>query len=52
MSLAREREQDGPVARALAGARSQFDVIADGGLVFSKEREHRFPEYDEIAAKL
>jgi hypothetical protein len=52
VSLALELEQDGHDARALEGARSQFDVLADGKLVFSKQREHRFPEYDDIAAKV
>jgi hypothetical protein len=52
VSLAEQLEQDGHDARAVEGARSQFDVLADGELVFSKQREHRFPEYDEVAAKL
>ena len=52
MRLALELEQDGHDAKALEGARSQFDVLADGELVFSKQREHRFPEYDDIAAKI
>jgi predicted Rdx family selenoprotein len=30
------------------GAKSQFDVLVDGRLVFSKEREGRFPELAEI----
>jgi hypothetical protein len=30
------------------GAKSQFDVFADGELVFSKQREHRFPEDGEV----
>jgi predicted Rdx family selenoprotein len=34
------------------GAQSQFDVLADGELVFSKQREGRFPEEDEILAAL
>jgi hypothetical protein len=34
------------------GAKSQFDVVADGALVFSKEREGRFPEPPEILAAL
>ena len=34
------------------GAKSQFDVLADGELVFSKQREGRFPEDDEILAAL
>ena len=52
MSLAQELEQDGHDAQALEGARSQFDVLADGELVFSKQREHRFPELDEILGAL
>jgi predicted Rdx family selenoprotein len=34
------------------GAKSQFDVLADGALVFSKQREGRFPEEDEVLALL
>lgn len=34
------------------GAKSQFDVLSDGKLVFSKEREGRFPEEDEILGLL
>jgi hypothetical protein len=34
------------------GAKSQFDVVRDGAVVFSKEREHRFPEPDEVLALL
>jgi predicted Rdx family selenoprotein len=34
------------------GEKSQFDVIADGELVFSKEREGRFPEIAEILGAL
>jgi len=52
VSLALELEQNGHSAEALEGARSQFDVLADGELVFSKQREHRFPEYAEIADAL
>jgi hypothetical protein len=32
--------------------KSQFDVLNDGDLVFSKQREGRFPEEDEILAAL
>ena len=32
------------------GANSQFDVLRDGELVYSKQREGRFPEEDEIVA--
>jgi hypothetical protein len=30
----------------------QFDVLADGRLLFSKQAEKRFPEVDEILASL
>jgi selT/selW/selH-like putative selenoprotein len=32
----------------VVGARGQFDVVADGDLLFSKQAEERFPEPDEI----
>jgi len=31
---------------------SQFDVLADGNLIFSKQREGRFPEREEILQTL
>ena len=34
----------------VAGAESQFDVLDEGVLVFSKQREGRFPEEGEILA--
>ena len=52
MGLASELEKRGHDARAMEGVKSQFDVVADGELVFSKQQEHRFPEDDEILAKL
>jgi predicted Rdx family selenoprotein len=52
VSLAKELEGQGHEASAVAGERSQFDVLVDGELVFSKQREHRFPELDEITARL
>jgi hypothetical protein len=39
-------------AVALEGAKSQYDVVRDGELLFSKQREGRFPEPDEILAAL
>ncbi|TMM03788.1 MAG: hypothetical protein E6G02_09185 [Actinobacteria bacterium] len=39
-------------AEAIEGAKSQYDVIADGRLVFSKQAEGRFPEDDEILSAL
>jgi len=38
----------GHEAVALEGAKSQYDVVVDGALVFSKQREGRFPEEDEV----
>ena len=43
---------NGIPASIAEGANSQFDVLADGTLVFSKQREGRFPEEDEILAAL
>lgn len=34
------------------GQKSQFDVLVDDGLVFSKQRQGRFPELAEILAAL
>jgi hypothetical protein len=39
-------------ASAVSGAKSQYDVVADGRTVFSKQHEGRFPEPDEIIAAL
>ena len=39
-------------ASAVEGEKSQYDVVADGKLVFSKQREGRFPEHHEILARL
>ena len=52
MSLASELAQRGHDAHAIEGTKSQYDVVADGELLFSKQQEHRFPEDDEIFAKL
>jgi hypothetical protein len=43
---------EGYDAEAVEGAKSQFDVVADGTLVFSKQHEGRFPEEDELIASL
>jgi hypothetical protein len=45
-------EQRGYEASASEGEHSQFDVVRDGDLVFSKQAVGRFPELDEILAKL
>jgi hypothetical protein len=43
---------NGHDASAVAGQKSQFDIIADGKLVFSKQSAGRFPEEDEVVAAL
>jgi hypothetical protein len=39
-------------ASVVEGEKSQFDVLADGNVVFSKQREGRFPEEAEVASLL
>jgi predicted Rdx family selenoprotein len=43
---------EGHDATAAEGEHSQFDVLADGELVFSKQREGRFPDEDEVVSAL
>jgi hypothetical protein len=42
----------GHIAEMAQGEKSQYDVIADGELIFSKQREGRWPELPEILAAL
>jgi selT/selW/selH-like putative selenoprotein len=42
------KEALGVEADVLVGDRGQFDVVANGALIFSKHAEERFPESDEI----
>ena len=42
----------GHTAEMLSGENSQFDVFVDDDLVFSKQREGRWPELIEILAAL
>ena len=39
---------NGIAASVVEGAESQYDVFSDGELVFSKQREGRYPEEDEV----
>ena len=39
-------------AEAVSGQKSQFDVVADGKLIFSKQSEGRFPDGAEIRSLL
>jgi predicted Rdx family selenoprotein len=52
-SLAAElNEETDHEAEAEEGAKSQFDVLADGNLIFSKQQEGRFPDHAEIRSLL
>jgi hypothetical protein len=44
--------ENGVDASAVEGLQSQYDVLCEGELLFSKQREGRFPEEDEILALL
>lgn len=35
-------------ATPIPGSKSQFDVLADGRLLFSKQEQGRFPEQAEV----
>jgi len=39
-------------AVAEEGAKSQFDVVVDGEVIFSKQEQGRFPEHAEVRALL
>ena len=52
MSLATELQAHGHDAEAVPGKKSQFDVVADGTLVFSKQAEGRYPAAEEILGEL
>ena len=43
-----ELQEHGIDVSARQGEHSQFDVFADGELVFSKQREGRWPEDGEV----
>jgi hypothetical protein len=45
-------EREGIEAAATPGRNSQFDVVADGELVFSKQRIGRFPNDGELLGLL
>lgn len=45
-------ERAGAEVEVREGSPSQFDVLRDGELVWSKAREGRFPEGDEVLARL
>jgi hypothetical protein len=43
---------EGLDARATSGGKGQFDVVRDGAVVFSKHKEHRFPDPGEVLSLL
>jgi hypothetical protein len=42
----------GHTAEIVEGAKSQFDVVADGETIFSKQRVGRFPNPGEVLTAL
>lgn len=52
MSLAEELRAGGHDAVATPGEKSQFDILADGDVVFSKQELGRFPDDGEVASLL
>ena len=52
MSLAEDLKREGFDASPRRGEKSQFDVLRDGELVFSKHEEGRFPEPGEVLSRL
>jgi hypothetical protein len=44
--------REGHSAEIVEGEKSQFDVVADGDVVFSKQRAGRFPDDGEVLAAL
>jgi predicted Rdx family selenoprotein len=47
--LSDETEHDAEIEE---GGKGQYDILADGELIFSKQQEGRFPEHAEIRALL
>ena len=46
------KDKYGSVARLIEGSGGAFEVRIDGTLVFSKLKQFRFPEEDEIFAAI
>jgi len=51
-SLAAELKEAGHDASIEEGAKGQYDVLADGELIFSKKEQGRFPDVTEIRGRL
>jgi predicted Rdx family selenoprotein len=52
VSLADDLSREGFDASARTGTKGQFDVLRDGELIYSKHKEHRFPEPGEVLSLL
>lgn len=52
MSLADELRAGGHGVDVTPGGKGQFDIVADGALVFSKHELGRFPDDGEVASLL
>ena len=50
--MARIQEARGIEAELVRGDGGVFDVVVDGKLIYSKHKTGRFPDPDEILAKL
>ncbi len=46
------KKKSGIEAKLIKSGGGVFEVVADGKLIFSKKKEHRFPEHQEILEKL
>jgi selT/selW/selH-like putative selenoprotein len=46
------KKKSGVEAKLIKSGGGVFEVVADGKLIFSKKKEHRFPEHQEILEKL
>ena len=51
-SLAAELKDGGHDASIEEGSKGQYDVLADGNVIFSKQLEGRFPDGAEIRSLL
>ena len=47
-----ELKENGIDAVAREGEKSQYDVLADGDLIFSKQSEERWPDDGEILSRI
>jgi selenoprotein W-related protein len=50
--VTRIQDARGVEAELVPGSNGVFDVVVDGKLIYSKHRTGRFPDPDEILAKL